>query len=52
MTVSEMLKDFLTDYPVELSNQRVTAIVKQLVEDNALVRTVDKRKAYFGPFAD
>ena len=31
----------------ELSNQRVSAIVKQLVEDNSLVRTVDKRKAYF-----
>ena len=31
----------------ELSNQRVSAIVKQLVEDNSLVRTVAKRKAYF-----
>jgi DNA-binding HxlR family transcriptional regulator len=31
----------------ELSNQRVSAIVKQLVEDNSLVRTVEKRKAYF-----
>ncbi len=47
MTISEMLKDFLADYPIELSNQRVSAIVKQLVEDNAVVRTVEKRKAYF-----
>lgn len=47
MTVSEMLKGFLADYPTELSNQRVTAIVKQLVEDNSVVRTVEKRKAYF-----
>lgn len=47
MTISEMLKDFLADYPTELSNQRVSAIVKQLVEDNAIVRTVEKRKAYF-----
>lgn len=31
----------------KLSNQRVSAIVKQLVEDNSLVRTVVKRKAYF-----
>ena len=31
----------------ELSNQRISAIVSQLVEDNALVRTVVKRKAYF-----
>lgn len=52
MTISEMLKGFLADYPIELSNQRVSAVVKQLVEDNALVRTVEKRKAYFGPFAD
>ena len=47
MTISEMLKDFLADYPTELSNQRVSAIVKQLVEDNSVVRTVEKRKAYF-----
>lgn len=44
MTVSEMQKDIFND---TLSNQRVTAIVKQLVEDNSLVRTVVKRKAYF-----
>ena len=51
MTISEMLKDFLADYPTELSNQRVSAIVKQLVEDNSVVRTVDKRKAYFSVIA-
>ena len=45
MTVSEMQKDILGEY--ELSNQRVSAIVSQLVEDNSLVRTVVKRKAYF-----
>ena len=45
MTVSEIQKDILGTY--DLSNQRVSAIVKQLVEDNSLVRTVDKRKAYF-----
>ena len=51
MTVSEMLKGFLKDFPAEkeLSNQRVTAVIKQLVEDNSLVRTVVKRTAYFGP---
>ena len=51
MTISEMLKDFLADYPIELSNQRVSAIVKQLVEDNSVVRTVEKRKAYFSVIA-
>ena len=45
MTVSEIQKDILAEY--ELSNQRVSAIVTQLVEDNSLVRTVVKRKAYF-----
>ena len=45
MTITEMQ----TNIPAlsELSNQRVSAIVKQLVEDNSLIRTVDKRKAYF-----
>ena len=45
MTVGQIMKDILGDY--ELSNQRVSAIVTQLVEDNSLVRTVVKRKAYF-----
>lgn len=44
MTVSEIQKEMFND---ELSNQRVSAIVKQLVEDNSLVRKVEKRKAYF-----
>lgn len=44
MTVSEIQKEILGD---KFSNQRVSAIVKQLVEDNSLVRTVVKRKAYF-----
>ena len=45
MTITEMQTNIsaLTD----LSNQRITAIVRQLVEDNSLIRTVDKRKAYF-----
>ena len=52
MTVSEMIKGFLADYGTELSNQRVSAILTQLVEDNAVIRTVVKRKAYFGPISD
>lgn len=45
MTITEMQ----TNIPAlaDLSNQRISAIVKQLVEDNSLIRTVDKRKAYF-----
>lgn len=45
MTVGQIQKDILGEF--DLSNQRVSAIVTQLVEDNAVVRTVVKRKAYF-----
>ena len=45
MTITEMQTNISA--LSELSNQRVSAIVKQLVEDNSLVRTVEKRKAYF-----
>ncbi len=31
----------------ELSNQRVSALVRQLVTDGVVVRTEEKRKAYF-----
>ena len=31
----------------ELTNQRVSALVRQLVEAELIVRTEDKRKAYF-----
>jgi len=51
MTISEMLKEIFTGYVCEdgkeLSNQRLSAVVKQLVEDNSLVRTYEKRVARF-----
>lgn len=31
----------------DLSNQRVSALVRQLKEDGLVIRTEDKRKAYF-----
>jgi hypothetical protein len=31
----------------DLTNQRVSALMRQLVESDAVVRTEDKRKAYF-----
>lgn len=40
----------LQDANVELadySNQKISALLKQLVETEAVVRTVDKKKAYF-----
>lgn len=44
-TISDMLKSL--ECCAELSNQKVSAIMKQLVESNLVVRTEDKRKAFF-----
>ena len=44
-TISEMLKAL--PCCAELSNQKVTRLVAQLVSDNKVIRTEDKRKAYF-----
>ena len=44
-TISEMLK--VLPCCAELTNQKVTRMVSDLVKDNKLIRTEDKRKAYF-----
>ena len=44
-TVTEIQKS--VDECAELSNQRVSALLRQLKEDGVVVRTEDKRKAYF-----
>ena len=44
-TVSDMLKTL--ECCADLSNQKVSAIMKQLVEGYRVIRTEDKRKAYF-----
>ena len=44
-TISEMLKALPSC--AELTNQKVTRLVADLVKVNAIVRTEDKRKAYF-----
>lgn len=49
-TVEEAtISDFIANIPElnNLSNQRVSAVVSQLVEDNAVVRTIKARKSYF-----
>lgn len=43
-TVSDIQKDSRL---AEISNQKLSALVKQLVDCGSVVRTVDKRKAYF-----
>ena len=44
-TVTEIQKS--VDECAELSNQRVSALLRQLKDDGVVVRTEDKRKAYF-----
>ena len=36
----------------DLSNQRISAIVRQMVTDGHIARTEDKRKAYFSKIAE
>ena len=45
MTISEMQK--ANAELGELSNQRISALVRQLMADGVVVREEDKRKAYF-----
>jgi DNA-binding transcriptional regulator GbsR (MarR family) len=44
-TVSEILK--LGNFPPEMTNQRISAIVKQMIEADLVARTEKDRKAYF-----
>lgn len=44
-TVTELAKEM--PFGEELSTQRVSALVRQLKESGVVVRTEDKRKAYF-----
>lgn len=44
-TISDMLKALPSC--AELSNQKVSAVMKQMVEAGLVVRSEDKRKAYF-----
>lgn len=44
-TITDIMKSI--DACAELSNQRVSALVRQLVTDGVVVRTEEKRKAYF-----
>ena len=44
-TITELIKTIPAC--AELTNQRVSSLVRQLVESNQVIRTEDKRKAYF-----
>lgn len=45
MTISEMQK--ANDELGEMSNQRISALIRQLIKDEKVERIEDKRKAYF-----
>ena len=45
-TVSELLK-MVPDLPDTMTNQRMSALVRQMVDAGQVKRTEDKRKAYF-----
>ena len=45
MTISEMQK--VSAELSELSNQRISALIRQLINDGKVIRVEEKRKAYF-----
>lgn len=45
-SVGEMVKEF-TFFPADITPQRVSALMTQLVEANKVERIVEKRKVYF-----
>ena len=47
--VKYQVTDMIKQFPccADLTNQKVSALVRQLVNDKLIVRTEDKRKAYF-----
>ena len=46
-TITEMLKDLDCLKDKEYTNQKISAIVSNLVKENKIERVVDKRKSYF-----
>ena len=44
-TITDLIKE--VEACAELSNQRVSALVRQMVNDHVVERTEEKRKAYF-----
>ena len=50
MTVSEMQK--ASDKLAEYSNQKISAILRKIVDSSTIVKTVDKKKSYFSIATD
>ena len=50
MTVSEMQK--ASDKLAEYSNQKISAILRKMIDNGNVVKTVDKKKSYFSLATD
>ena len=50
MTVSEMQK--ASDKLAEYSNQKISAILRKMVDSSTIVKTIDKKKSYFSIATD
>ena len=47
MNTSEIIKGYTLENGNNLTNQKISAIFKQLVESQKIVKVVDKKKSYF-----
>ena len=47
MNTSEIIKGYTLENGNNLTNQKISAIFKQLVENQKIVKIVDKKKSYF-----
>ena len=47
MNTSEIVKNYTLENGNPLSNQKISAIFKQLVENKKIVKVTDKKKSYF-----
>ena len=50
MTVSEMQK--ASEMLAEYSNQKISAILRKMIENKTVVKTIDKKKSYFSLATD
>ena len=47
MNTSEIVKNYTLENGNNLTNQKISAIFKQLVESDKIVKVTDKKKSYF-----
>lgn len=47
MTTSDVVKGYVLENGNHLTNQKISAIFKQLTESNQIVKVTDKKKSYF-----